>query len=142
MQRFAKPYFIGSSPIPASLQFALTTSIRLYAPPAISSWLQSIVLVRGWRSLGIEKMTNYVVNHQKKKNLLAKRERELLHALRNGLPDAKILKSVENVRAAKLSVFKMDFSRTSLLPASSYEPEGEAVEWMAMTVEEILAMYR
>jgi len=101
-----------------------------------------MVLMRVWTALGIRTMTAYVANHRKKKNLLAKRERELRHALRNGLYEANVVKSVENLRAAKLSIFKMEFSRTSTLPASYYRPEGEALEWMEMSVGEILVMYR
>ena len=87
-------------------------------------------------------MAAYLANHQKKKRLLAKRERELLHALGNDLSDARIIKAAERLRAAKLSIFKMEFSRTSTLPASPYLPEGEALEWLEMSVDAIVAKYR
>ena len=51
--------------------------------------------MRDWRSLGNRTMTAYLANHQKKKRLLAKRERELLHALGNDLSDARIIKAAE-----------------------------------------------
>ena len=96
----------------------------------------------GCELVGIEAMTSYVVNHLKKKTLLAKRERELVHALRNGFPASRLTRSAEAVRAAQLSVFKMHFSRTSTRPASYYRPEGEALEWQELSVEDVLDKYR
>ena len=87
-------------------------------------------------------MAAYLANHQKKKRLLAKRERELLHALGNDLSDARIIKAAERLRAAKLSIFEMEFSRASTLSASHYLPEGEALEWLEMSVDAIVAKYR
>ena len=87
-------------------------------------------------------MTAYIVNHRKKKVILEKRVASLKHAVKNSFSSEKIEKEAEKVRAAKLAIFKMEFSKSSTLPAHSYVPEGEALIWQRMTVAEILAEYK
>jgi hypothetical protein len=83
-------------------------------------------------------MTAYIADHRKKKAILEKRIEGLRHALKNGLSEVKIKKEIEKVRSAKLAVFKMEFSRDSVLPAHDYEPTKEAIEWKHKSQAEIL----
>ena len=83
-------------------------------------------------------MTAYLVNHQKKKNILKKRVDGLKHAVKNGFSEEKIEIEAEKVRAAKLAIYKMSFSRDSALPAHDYEPSKEALEWEKKSSSEIL----
>ncbi len=87
-------------------------------------------------------MTAYIANHQKKRNLLHKREQELEHALSHGFDDSKLKRAAEKVREAKLAVFKALFSQSSVLPPHSYEESAEAIEWRNMSVAEIIRLYR
>ena len=87
-------------------------------------------------------MTAYIPNHQKKKNLLSKREQELRHAIKNESAQARLVKCAERVKLAKLAVLKMEFSRNSVLPASSYQPSKEAMQWIDMDFENIVELYR
>lgn len=87
-------------------------------------------------------MTAYVANHQKKKNLLHKREQELKHALSHAIDDSKLERAAEKVREAKLAVFKALFSQSSVLPPHSYEESDEAIKWLNMPVSEIIRLYR
>lgn len=86
-------------------------------------------------------MTAYVADHRKKKAIFAKREQELIHALKNGYSKDRVEKAGEKVRSAQLAIFKMAFSRDSVLPASSYKPGGEALRWQEMSIQEIIDMY-
>ena len=83
-------------------------------------------------------MTAYIADHRKKKAILKKRLTGLQHAIKNSFPLEKIEKEVEKVRAAKLAIFKMEFSRDSVLPAHDYEPTTKAIEWQNKSVEEIV----
>ena len=83
-------------------------------------------------------MTAYVADHLKKKAILNKRVAGLQHAVKNGYPNEKIEKAVEKVRAAKLAIFKMEFSRDSVLPAHAYVPTEKALKWQQMSIEEIM----
>ncbi len=87
-------------------------------------------------------MTAYIANHQKKKNIFLKREQELLHAIKHGFTKQKLEKAAEKLREAKLGVFKSEFSKRSVLPASSYEPDEKAKEWEVISVDEIIKQYR
>ena len=87
-------------------------------------------------------MTAYIANHQKKKAIFEKREQELKHAIQHEFSDQCIEKAAEKLRAAKLAIFKMKFSRDSVLPASSYVPNEEAVWWKNRPLEEIVDEYR
>ena len=86
-------------------------------------------------------MTCYLANHQKAKHLVAKREVELRHAIRHGFSREKIAKTAEKFRDARLKVFKSEFSRDSVLPASSYVPGKEAQAWESMPVDEIIRQF-
>lgn len=86
-------------------------------------------------------MTAYIANHQKKINLFHKREESLRHAIKHGYSREKIEQAAEKLREAKLGVFKAMFSKSSVLPASKYEPTGEALSWQRWSVMEIIASY-
>ena len=83
-------------------------------------------------------MTAYIYNNQKKKRLFKKREQELRHAIKNKHSQKKIILAAENVRKAKLQVFKSNFSDKSVLPASKFKPLGKAKEWLELSVERII----
>jgi len=86
-------------------------------------------------------MTAYIANHQKKKAIFQKREVELRHAIKHDFSREKTIKSAEKLREAKLHVFKSEFSKNSVLPASSYVPGEEAQQWEAYPVDVIIKMY-
>jgi len=86
-------------------------------------------------------MTAYIANHQKKKKILQKREQELRHAIKHKFNTDKIKNSAEKVREAKLNAFKSDFSKNSVLPASSYKPGDEAIKWKSYLTDEIIKIY-
>jgi hypothetical protein len=92
-------------------------------------------------------MTAYVANHQKKNRIFAKRERELLHAIKHGRPHEKLLVAVEKLRAAKIAVFKCQLTKNSENQPHNFSAEQLALHdkqiehWLAMTSDEIVAMY-
>jgi hypothetical protein len=83
-------------------------------------------------------VTAYVANHQKKKRIFEKREKELLHLIKNGSSYEKIIKSAEKPRVARLAIFKSEYSRLSILPAHTYQPDVEAKHWEAISADEIV----
>jgi len=87
-------------------------------------------------------MTAYIADHRKKKAILNKRVEGLRHAIKNGYSAGKIDKEIEKVRSAKLAIFKMEFSRDSLLPAHDYEPTVKADEWREKSKDEILREFK
>jgi hypothetical protein len=86
-------------------------------------------------------MAGYAPNWRKQDRLFQKRERELLHALRTNASREKVAEAVENLRNAKLQIFKARFSQNSLLPAHAYVPGKKAEFWQSLTQEEILSKY-
>ena len=86
-------------------------------------------------------MVSYIANHQKKKKIFRKREQELKHAIKHGFSQEKIAKAAEQLRQAKLNVFKSEYSKNSILPPSSYVPGEQAKMWQAYTVSGIVAQY-
>jgi len=87
-------------------------------------------------------MTAYVANHQKKKRIFEKREQELRHLIKHGSSYEKIAKAAEKLRAARLAIFKSEYSRLSILPAHTYEPGVEARQWEIISTDEIVEKYR
>jgi hypothetical protein len=61
-------------------------------------------------------MTAYIATHQKKLNILHKRERELIHALKHGYTQERLEKAAEKLRIAQLAMFKAKFTQNSALP--------------------------
>ena len=86
-------------------------------------------------------MAGYVPNHQKKKRLFEKREKELIHAINNEFSTEKVIKAAEHLREAKLQIFKSQFAEKTSLPLNIYEPNDKAKEWQEMAVESIIEQY-
>jgi hypothetical protein len=92
-------------------------------------------------------MTAYIANHEKKKRMLAKRERELIHAIKNELSIDQISIAAEIVREAKMNVFKCDFSKSTSLQPHSFSPEEMAAstdlvrKWLDASTEDIVDIY-
>ena len=72
-------------------------------------------------------MANYVVNHQKKCRILARRESDLLRALQRGESEEKVKSAAEEVRAARVRVLNV---RRSLVPPCDgpHAAELEAID--------------
>ncbi len=93
-------------------------------------------------------MTAYVANHEKKNRIFAKRERGLTHAIKNGFPEEKLIIAAEKVRAAKMSVFKCQFAKSTVLQAHKFSPEKMAANnksiqrWLSMSTADIINEYR
>ncbi len=87
-------------------------------------------------------MTAYLANHQKKHRIFRKREKEIIHAIKNDFSREKLEAAAEKLREAKLNVFKSEFSKKSVLPATSYEPGSKAQEWASFSTSEIINSYR
>jgi hypothetical protein len=93
-------------------------------------------------------VTAYIANHEKKFRIFAKRERELLHAIKHDYSVEKIVIAAEKLRFAKLGVFKCRFSMNS--PRQPHEFNATEVathnqqvhRWLSMSAEEIVDLYR
>ncbi len=84
----------------------------------------------------------------KKKELLARREEQLRHALSSGAAPAKVSRAAENLRAAQLAILKaeqeliryrVETEEKHLRMASIAEKRAT---WQAMPAEEIIDQYR
>jgi uncharacterized protein YecE (DUF72 family) len=93
-------------------------------------------------------MPAYIANHEKKNRIFAKRERELIHAVKNDLPSKEVSSRAESVREAKMSVFKCRFAKSTSLQPHAFSPEElaavdeEVRKWWSMSTAEIIEMYR
>lgn len=96
----------------------------------------------------VSDMTAYVANHEKKQRIFEKRERELLHAIKQDHAAEKLTVAAERLRAAKFSVFKCRFSAHSPAQPHHFNAEEAATRnrqlerWLTMTTPEIIAMYQ
>jgi hypothetical protein len=93
-------------------------------------------------------MPAYIANHEKKNRIFAKRERELIHAIKNGFPGERISIAAEKVREAKMSVFKCLFAKSTSRQPHTFSPEelastnGQVQKWLLMTTADIIELYR
>jgi len=93
-------------------------------------------------------MTAYVANHEKKNRIFAKRERELVHAIKHNHPPEKLTKAAEKLRAAKIAVFKCRFTKNSENQPHNFAPEEMAVHdrqlqlWLSYSADEIVNIFR
>ena len=93
-------------------------------------------------------MTAYIANHEKKNRLFSKRERELMHAIKNGFAEKTLVIAAEKVRSAKMSVFKCQFAKSTVHQAHKFSPEEMATKnkriqrWLAMSTTDIINEYR
>ncbi len=92
-------------------------------------------------------MAGYLPHYQKKNRIAAKRERELVHAIRNEFDSVKVDKAAERLRAAKLAAAKSRWaSKTS---AQSHEFDATRLakndksiaKWLNSSTEEIVEVY-
>jgi len=91
-------------------------------------------------------MTSYLVNHQKKKRVLAKREQKLRKLLNSEADDDKTSAAAEEVREAMIRVFRV---KRSLIPTRSGEDarllakvDRQISEWKSLSMKEIIGLYR
>jgi hypothetical protein len=82
-----------------------------------------------------------VPDHRKVFRVFKKREAGLEHTIKNGHSREKQWKAAERLREAKLKIFKSQFDRDSVLPASLYVPDAKAKVWEDMSVDDIIIMY-
>jgi hypothetical protein len=90
-------------------------------------------------------MTNYVPDHRKKIRILEKRERELLHAIKNEFGVEKIERAAERVRNAKLNVYKSKLAEIPPVEGRWERREAmwkkKTLEWQSVSVVEIVDRY-
>ena len=93
-------------------------------------------------------MTAYIASHEKKNRIFAKREREMLHAIKHGFPAEKLALVADKLRVAKINVFKCRFSKNSAKQPHNFsaaelaEYDKQVRRWLSMTSEEIVDVYR
>jgi hypothetical protein len=85
----------------------------------------------------------------KKKEILEKREQELLHSIKSKYKEEKIFKAAEKVREAHLSVLKGmryylfdDGTLDNLNTTAIQKIDSETFEWTTKTSEEIIEKYK
>lgn len=90
-------------------------------------------------------MTAY--SYEEKRRLFAKRERQLRHAIKHGFPEEKVRAVAEKLRAARLGIFKCQFTLKITSEAYNFSAEAMAKRnkgirrWLSMSVEEIVKSY-
>jgi hypothetical protein len=90
-------------------------------------------------------MTAY--SYEEKKRLFAKRLRELRHAIKRGFSEEKLRAAAERLRAARLGMFKCQF--TLKITSEPYNFSAEAMakrhkgirRWLSMSADEIVKSY-
>ena len=91
-------------------------------------------------------MAGYVP-HYKKNRIAAKRERELVHAIRNEFDSQKIARAVERLREAKLAVAKTRWAAKKSAQSYEFDPVHLAKEdksnakWLNSSTEGIIKIY-
>lgn len=86
---------------------------------------------------------------QKKTRLVAKRERQLLAAIKRNLSREKIIQAAENLRQAHLAVLKSEASRIlvegkvygTFPKPDSHDRDRLNAKWTSITTEQIIEMY-
>ena len=92
-------------------------------------------------------MTGYVPHYQKKNRIAAKRERELVHAIRNELDSEKINRAAERLREAKLAAAKSKWAAKTSAQSHEFDPaylaknDKSIAKWLNSSTEEIIEMY-
>lgn len=97
-------------------------------------------------------MTAYIVRMgaRKKRDILEKRDAELLHHIKNGSPDEKLVRAAEKVRAAQSAVIKCMLHETEAVKPEDEvrfakrwrQLEDERDYWEAVSTAEIVDQYR
>jgi hypothetical protein len=88
-------------------------------------------------------VSNYIPRYRKKRDILAKREQELIRVLKRGDSSEKVVAAVEEVRAAQIRVINAERARVP--GREGYERhlanlDAESSKWMSMSVEEIISL--
>tara|TARA_R110002096_G_scaffold80412_3_gene188401 strand:+ start:380 stop:673 length:294 start_codon:yes stop_codon:yes gene_type:complete len=92
-------------------------------------------------------MAGYVPNYQKKNKIAAKRERELLHAIRHNFDQDKILLAAQKFQDAKIAAAKSRWAQRTFAPSHDFSAEAIAKEdkrlakWVDTTPEKIAETY-
>ncbi len=92
-------------------------------------------------------MAGYVPHYQKKNRIAAKRERELVHAIRNELDSHKIDRAAERLREAKLAAAKSRWAANTSAQSHEFDPTHLARtdktirKWLKSSTEEIVQIY-
>lgn len=85
--------------------------------------------------------------NENKDRIFRKRERELIHAVKNDYSHEKLEQAAENLREAKLRAIKARLDRRSVFPSHTFTHErmGKldkgAKKWIALSTDDILEMY-
>ena len=92
-------------------------------------------------------MAGYLPHYQKKNRIAAKRERELLHAIRQGLDAQKVVRAAERLKDAKISAFKSKWAQENSAPSHDFSATSLAADdkriakWLKLSPEEIIEKY-
>jgi|GEM_PF-3807768 len=71
-----------------------------------------------------------------------------MHAIKNDFPEKKLAIAAEKVRAAKMSVFKCQFAKSTVHQPHKFSPEEMAANdkriqrWLSMSTVDIVNEYR
>jgi hypothetical protein len=87
-------------------------------------------------------MANYISGKQKKIKTFKKRERELIHAIKNEYSNEKLIKAVKKLREAKIQAIRAQSSPANLSVDESSEFKNRLVnKWELYTDDEIIKLY-
>ena len=92
-------------------------------------------------------MAGYLPHHQKKNRIAAKRERELVHAIKNDLSQDKINQAAERLREAKLAAAKSRWAVGTSAPSHDFDPaqladaDKSIAKWLEASTSEIVEHY-
>ena len=92
-------------------------------------------------------MTGYIPHYQKKNRIAVKRERELVHAIRNELDSEKINRAAERLREAKLAAAKSRWAAKTVAQSHEFDAASLAkndksiARWLNSSTEEIVQIY-
>ena len=92
-------------------------------------------------------MTGYIPHYQKKNRIAAKRERELVHAIRNELGSEKISRAAERLRDAKLAAAKSLWAANTSAQSHEFDSaylaknDKSIAKWLDSSTEEIVEVY-
>ncbi len=91
-------------------------------------------------------MTNYIPHHRKKKDILEKRERELLKQIKDCGDERHLTKAAENVREAVIRVINANVAQLRPIEGEGEEQIKKAkmeIEiWLKKSVDEIIELYK
>ena len=92
-------------------------------------------------------MAGIIPHHDQKNRIFAKRERALIHAIKNELSREKVAAAAERLREAKMAVFKCRFALYTTREPHTFSAEEMAVsnkqvrKWISMRTTDIIEMY-